>query len=361
MNGTDNTRRTLERVVTVAIALALIQYILEDAAVLAGWSWDTRRALLLAGLGLDFVFAVEFLTRLYGAFINRRTGVYFFHERGWIDLLASVPVVLLASGPAALAVWSGTAMTVGVSPALSIVTAVRVVRVLRILRVHKLLDRFPGTQSLMARRLAAGAASIAVSATVIGLLLLSLYQNVVAAPALEAGYDERMSAVLSLIHASEPSRAGGMAAVEELASDEPSVLLVQTGGRTVYSRLAQHSSGASIGPPDYRFSDTSGMRVFLDLRPINREHASGNLAAVGLIALLVFSFLVWYSPHVALTVSDPARSMSRGMAEERYNLAVRIPKLYREDEIYRLARLYNEVYLPLKVRNGKEDAADASI
>ena len=359
MDRTDNTRLSFERVVTVAIVLVLAQYVLEDLAVLAGWSWDARRALIIAGLALDVVFTVEFLTRLYGSFINRKTAVYFVHERGWLDLLASLPVVLLVSGPTVLAVWSGAAMTVGVSPALSIMAAVRVMRVLRILRVHKLVDRAQGGQSPVARRLATRAASVAVTATVIGVLLVSAYRNVVTEPALDVRYDERIS--LSLIAATGPLQTGDLTAIEELCAAEPLVLLVQADGRTVCSRLAFASPSGSFGPPDYRFLDMSGMRVFLDLRPINRQYAMGNLTATGLIALLVVSFLIWYAPHVALTVSDPARVMSRGMAEEQYNLAVGIPTPYREDEIYRLARLYNDVYLPLKARTRKSGAADRPI
>lgn len=92
-------RSVLENIVVVAILLVLVQTFLEDYAVIAGWSWDIRRVLLFTGFGFDLFFTVEFLTRLYVSFVNRRAGRYFWHERGWIDLLASIPLLLLNSGP----------------------------------------------------------------------------------------------------------------------------------------------------------------------------------------------------------------------------------------------------------------------
>ena len=42
--------------------------------------------------------------------------------------------------------------------------------------------------------------------------------------------------------------------------------------------------------------------------------------------------------------------MRRGFAETGYNLEVKIPGRYRNDDVYRLAALYNREYLPLKER-----------
>ena len=49
--------------------------------------------------------------------------------------------------------------------------------------------------------------------------------------------------------------------------------------------------------------------------------------------------------------------MRRGLDEQSYNLEVRIPERYRNDDIYRLAASYNETYLPLKDRNRDEEAS----
>jgi len=47
--------------------------------------------------------------------------------------------------------------------------------------------------------------------------------------------------------------------------------------------------------------------------------------------------------------------MRRGFKEPDYNLNVKIPHMYEEDDIYALASLYNEIYLPLKDINQSVD------
>jgi hypothetical protein len=76
--------------------------------------------------------------------------------------------------------------------------------------------------------------------------------------------------------------------------------------------------------------------------------------------VLVLVFLFLYSPHFALTVSDPIHVMRRGMVEPGYNLEVKIPELYKDDDVYRLASAYNETYLPLKDRAGTADDSPMS-
>ena len=42
--------------------------------------------------------------------------------------------------------------------------------------------------------------------------------------------------------------------------------------------------------------------------------------------------------------------MERGFREKDYNLEVKIPEKYADDDVFRVAKLYNENYLPLKDR-----------
>jgi hypothetical protein len=72
----------------------------------------------------------------------------------------------------------------------------------------------------------------------------------------------------------------------------------------------------------------------------------------------VLAFMLYYSPHFVLTVSDPIHVMRRGMTGKGHNLEVKIPPLYSSDEVYRLGQAYNEVYLPLKDRTSVADDAD---
>ena len=88
---------------------------------------------------------------------------------------------------------------------------------------------------------------------------------------------------------------------------------------------------------------------------MSRRTAIIGLIAAAIIVLIVLAFMFYYSPHFALTVSDPLHIMRRGMSEKGYNLEIKIPSLYEEDEVYRLGQLFNEVYLPLKDRTSAAD------
>lgn len=350
-------RSFLENIVVVAILLVLVQTFLEDYAVLAGWSWGVRRVLLFTGFGFDLFFTVEFLSRLYAAFVNRRTARYFWHERGWIDLLASIPLLLLSSGPAMLAYLTGSATVVGfgaILNVLKVVKAIRIARILRLLRVLKIFARIRNTDSAMAQRHVTKVLAVAVSTVVAAVFALGLLFSLFEAPSLERAYQQRTLRLLEQVDDMAPDQ-NDRDTFERVAEIDRSLLVIEQGGRVVYSRYDDQYYDQLFGPTDYGFGINGEYRVFFDLRPVNQEQSRTNLVYFGVIVFLVLAFMVYYSPHFALTVSDPVHIMTRGMNEKAYNLEVKIPPLYRGDEVYRLGRLYNEVYLPLKDRSSDSE------
>ena len=358
MVGMNRTRAALENVVIVAIIFVLAQTFLEDFAVLAGWSWSVRRVLLFSGFAFDIFFSIEFLTRLYFSFVNRRTGIYFWYERGWIDLLASIPLLLLSSGPAVLAYWSGSATIIGfgaILNVLKVVKAIRIARILRLLRVLKIFSRIRHTESAMAQRHVAKISTVAVTVVVVGILAMTVLFSLVGAPSLETAYREQTVRVLTRIDDLQPEGEAGKVAVADLAEVEPTLLLVQRDGHTLYSRYENDLYDSGFGPTDYGYGERGDLRVFFDLTPLNQEQSRSNLLYFAIILFIVFAFMFYYSPHFALTVSDPLHIMRRGMSEKGYNLEIKIPSLYQEDEVYRLGQLFNEVYLPLKDRTSAAD------
>jgi hypothetical protein len=47
--------------------------------------------------------------------------------------------------------------------------------------------------------------------------------------------------------------------------------------------------------------------------------------------------------------------MRRGLEETNYNLEVKIPQKYEADDVFQMASLYNEKYLPLKDRTQSKE------
>ena len=97
-----------ETFILFAIVLVILQTLLEEVAVTAGWTVRVRHFLAFSGLFFDVVFTIEYLVRQTLAAVRRQGMRYFFRERGWIDLLSSVPLLLLDSLPRTLAIVLGS-------------------------------------------------------------------------------------------------------------------------------------------------------------------------------------------------------------------------------------------------------------
>jgi hypothetical protein len=74
---------------------------------------------------------------------------------------------------------------------------------------------------------------------------------------------------------------------------------------------------------------------------------------------VILTYLLIYSPHFAMTVTDPIHVMRRGMSEPNYSLEVKIPAVYRQDDVYSLAGEYNRVFLPMKDRERATEEGDS--
>ncbi len=348
------TRAFLENIVILAIVLVLLQTFLEDLAVLLSWSVNLRAVLLVAGFFFDVFFTVEFVVRSYDAWRKRLFRHYFFQERGWIDLAASIPLLLLNSGPRLLALLAGGLPIGGIGGmmnVLKVVKAIRIARVLRLLRVLKVFRQIKNTESEMAQRHVAVVSAASVSTFVFSLLILSVAGMFVALPSLDVEYRAGAHSALDYILTEGLVFSGEEKALENYMASRPDILAVESAGTVRFSRYDERYYSRQFSPQDYTVIRRDGVRLFLDLRPVNRDGAAANLRYFVVIVAMVLVFMFFYSPHFALTVTDPIHVMRRGMSEQNYSLEVVIPEDYRRDDIYRLAVEYNRVFLPMKDRD----------
>ena len=338
-------RSRLENIVVVAIVLVLAQTLFEDLAVLLDWSVRVREVVLLAGLFFDLFFTIEFIARCYDAYRYRRLWAYVRYERGWIDFMASIPLLILNSGPASIALLAGGASITGVGGLLNVlkvVKAVRIARVLRLLRVLKIFRRIKHTDSVMAQRHGATISTIAVSVFVFTLLALAVGEAFFTPPGFEAFYEDRAVGSLDYIISHDLADSDRTDELQRYAGADAAILQVTQNGRVRYTRFDQ------------------GYIDRFYLRPLNREQAAANLRYFAVIRALILVLVFVYSPHFALTISDPIHVMRRGMQESNYNLEVKVPAAYRDDEVFRLADSYNSVFLPMKDRSYAGDKAEIS-
>ncbi len=353
-------KKYLEGIVIFMIVLVLIQTFLEDFAVVLGLGWDFRRILVYSGFVFDLFFTLEFLARYYYALTDGRGRHYILKERGWIDFLASVPLLAFNSGPAMLALIAGGSAFAGVGGflnVLKVVKAIRIARVLRLLRITKIFKQIKNTDSRMAQRHVAKISTLAITGFVFVVFAYTLIGSFTGVPSPFDQARERFSGVMQTLSAPGAARSAEVAAYAEIDS---CLLILQRGESTIYSRYTNDEYARIFGPGDYYFDTRGDLRFFFDLREINVLSSSDNLLYFTVVIVLTLIFLFIYSPHFALTISDPVHVMRRGMTEGGYNLEVKTDGEFRDDDIYRLARAYNEVFLPMKIREKSSAGTDSA-
>ncbi|MBN1525225.1 MAG: ion transporter [Spirochaetales bacterium] len=347
-----------EIVVFSAILLVLVQTFLEDFASLMGWMRTPREILVWTGFAFDLFFTIEFLTRLYWAFTEKRVKQYFFHERGWIDFAASVPLLMLNSGPSVFALVSATASVVmisGILNVLKVLKVVRIARVLRFLRIIKLFRNIKYADSKMTQRHMMRITTLIITTVVIVIFGFSILQNTLLAET----HSQTASTVVwrQIVAANNAAHSpAGVRTVLTLYAKTESLVweISDPTGKAVYSRYSPTEiQERFIKSSDYEhfFDPKTGITAVLDTRPVLYQEAIQNLLFFSLVVILVGVLVFLYSPHFALTVSDPVLIMKNGMKDPHYNLEIKIPALYKDDDVYELAEEYNEVFLPLKDRD----------
>jgi hypothetical protein len=348
----------LESLVIAAILLVLVQTFLEDFAVLSGWNVEIRNKILLAGFFFDLFFTIEFLTRLYNAIMEGRVSRYLSVERGWIDLLASVPLLMFNSGPFALTLLTGQGIAVGLGGILNllkVIKAIRIARILRFLRIVKIFRRIKNDSSPMAQRHVASITAISVTVLVLSLLFFTVFSSSLQLDGLDTAFAEQQEAVADHLDENKDDPADFVFALETLRETYPSLLIVKYRDQTLYSRYSDSYYQEFFAPGDYTYLQKGDLELFFDQRPYVSQLSRESILFFVIVVLVVLAYLLIYSPHFALTVSDPIHVMRRGLEETNYNLEVKIPQKYETDDVFQMAALYNEKYLPLKDRTQSKE------
>jgi hypothetical protein len=357
-------KSVLESFVIGAIILVLAQTFLEDFAVLMDWTWNLRMVLVYTGFFFDLFFTVEFLSRLYVAVYNGKGGQYFTKERGWIDFLASIPLLLLSSGPAVLTLVTGGSVMFalgGMLNVLKVVKAVRIARILRLLRVLKIFKQIKYADSVMAQRHVAKLTAMTVTLFVLLLFAASLGLSLLDVVSVDELFTARYQATAEQVVQDVPEEGRAAREYLETLSGAEDLLLVKQGDKTIYSAHDNPYYRANYGPSDYQYIELDGFHFYFDVGTLLELQAKDSLVYFAIVVIFVIALLVVYSPHFALTVTDPIQVMRKGIEDDSYNLEVKIPERYKSDDIYKLADAYNRVYLPLKDRSRVGDEAMSSV
>jgi len=271
----------------ILIILSVIQIFVGDLAVINDWFPSAsshavfNKSMIIAGFTFDSLFSIEFIVRSVIALKRKNFAEYFFYRRGWIDFLASLPLLITNSFPQFYSlIIVGTLANGGrgVLNTLKAVKAVRVTRILRLLRTLKIFGKIENVFSKMSQHHISTISSLVVTVSIAVYMLFSM---------------------LGLIN----------------------------------------------------FPDA-----------LSESRISFLFTSILITNVLFIAF--FYSRHFAQNISDPIYVIKRGLTETRYNFTVQIKKQYADEEIFELARAYNQIWLPMKVRVQKirdKKAAEAAM
>jgi hypothetical protein len=105
-----------------------------------------------------------------------------------------------------------------------------------------------------------------------------------------------------------------------------------------------------IIPDDFQKFSHRDFEVYFSISDVNKGIALNHLQHFFMIIMVVFAFALLYTRHFAQNVSDILHIMNTGMRKKEYNLQIKINPHYENHEVFRLAKFYNEAYLPAKMK-----------
>jgi len=343
----------LEGFVIIVIFLVLIQTFLEDFFTLTLASWPIRKNMIYAGFAFDLFFTVEFLIRSWNAYISKNFKTYFLRRNGWVDLAASLPLLVFSSGPLFFSLINGFAFSGGATliGMLKIVKAVRMARVLRLLRLIKIFRHIRFANSAMVQRHTVRIITTVTSALIFSVTVISSIFTFSDISDLESFWaKEQQTAEKQIVRSLE----NGYGLPDKNGISE-SVILVKKDGKNLFSRYDNIYLESFFGPQDYLMVKNKDVSIWFDLRPSAVSMSKTNITVYAASLIIILLLMIVYIPNFAVSISDPVNVMYRGMSEKSYNLEVKIPPEYSKEEIFLLAESYNKEFLPIKERVSLEE------
>lgn len=347
-------KKILETFIIVAIILVVFQTVLDEYSRYAHWSVMSRNILLVAGFCFDLIFSVEFTVRSVYSGRRGKFRSYIKYERGWVDFLSSFPLLLLDSGPTlffllTVDAHSGAGM-VGAMKVLKVVKAVRITRILRLVRVIKIFGKIHNADSKMAQHHTATITTTAVFTIVSVLIFFAVVFGTSAIHLSKERSEEYLNLIDGLKRISDSNSAGFRETSEGLLLSDRNILKIIYQDGKVAEKTGNKEFQKYYDEEDYISVTGKGCTLLVSITDINREIALEHMQNFLIIIFIVLSFMFIYTRHFVQNISDVVHVMNLGFRKKDYNLLVKIPGQHADHEIFRLARFYNEAYLPSKMK-----------
>lgn len=357
-------KKFFETFILAAIILVIIQTFLDEYSRYAHWSVMSRNVLLVSGFCFDLIFSIEFTVR---SFYNGRRGKlipYIRYERGWVDFISSFPLLLLDSGPSlffllTVDTHSGAGI-IGAMNILKVVKAVRITRILRLVRVVKIFGKIHNAESKMAQHHTATITTTAVFTVVSVFLMFTLVFGTSSSHLSKERACEYTNLIDGLKRISDMNSLSFRESSEGILASDKNILKIIYSRDVIIEKIPAAGFKKYYDEEDYITVNGKACTLLVSITDINREIALEHIQNFLVIIFMVLSFMIIYTKHFVQNISDVIHVMNLGFRKKDYNLLVRIPEEKSDHEIFRLAKFYNDAYLPAKMKKNGSEAGNVS-
>ena len=339
----------LENFILVAILLVVVHTFLYEISIYYHWTIYARNILIISGLAFDLIFSIEFFVRTIAASKIKEKGFinYWFFERGWVDFLSSVPLLLFDSGPSVYILLSGAVAggegLIGTLNVLKVVKAIRVTRILRLVRILKIFGKIHNTNSKMAQHHTATLSTTVVFTVVLVLIFFSIFND-------GTGAHETRKRKIQYEEFLAKTNNKNFSNIQTLFMADKFVLSLQKGKEVIFEKIKKTAFNKSFSKDDFFIVTKNGIALTISIVDIHKRIASIHLQNFFLIIFIVLSIMFIYTRHFAQNISDLIHVLNKGFRKKDYNLQVKIKEEFKNEEIFKLAQFYNDSYLPAKLR-----------
>jgi len=351
---TGMARTIFEYFIITAIIAVIAQTFFDEFSRFAHWSVNARNILLFTGLFFDFLFSVEFTVRTVWSRKEKGFLHYLIHERGWIDLLSSFPLLLLDSGPSVYLLLFGhlhqSPSSLEVINIFKVIKAIRVTRILRLIRIIKIFGKIHNAESRMAQHHTAEVSTIAVFTVIMVMLGFSIYHAKAGFGLTDLRNGQYTASLKSVEAISKDTGSPAREIAHRLYMNDPNILRVYSGEDLVYEKVDDKTFIRYYDAEDFSIVKNDRISLYVSHIDISREIAFGHIQSFFIIVFIVLGFMIVYTRHFVQNISDVLHVMDKGFRKSDYNLQVKIREERADHEVFRLASFYNDRYLPAKIR-----------
>ncbi len=304
-----NKKTFLESFIVIMIIVAIIQIFAEDLSRLWAWNISTRTALIIIGFFLDLIFTIEFITRSILSKNKKGWLFYVKHEKGWVDFVSAVPLIVFNSGPIMVGMfWPGKIIALPFLGMLNILKVTKILRIARMLRLLRVLKIFKPADAAGERRTAQLSKIISIAVvTITTILILSpllpqLFYNMDTNVNLKK---QQYVTILQDWYTSIRKRdAERVRYLNTRLKEDPDALYMYQRGQTAVNNLGEDSAPAKVIPKrffytDYKVLNYLSFKLWYSIRDIVADNARINLLIETIIVLLIISMMAFYKDTAA--------------------------------------------------------------